>query len=65
MKLQLLGLMDAAFKISLQLSKIIKLFASFTSNNRDEIHNIVEKMNPETDRGVFSTTDCQQVLYFY
>ena len=35
--------------------------ASFTSNNRDEIHNIVEKMNPETDRGVFSTTDCQQV----
>jgi len=32
---------------------------------RDEIHNIVEKMNPETDRGVFSTTDCQQASDTY
>ena len=30
-------------------------------NNRDEIYQIVENLDPLTDRGVFSTTGCQQV----
>ena len=29
--------------------------------DRHEIHEIVEKLDPLTDRGVFSTTGCQQV----
>ena len=30
-------------------------------NFRNEIHKIVENMDPVNDRGVFSTTTCQQV----
>ena len=30
-------------------------------NDRSEIHQIVEQLDPLTDRGVFSTTGCQQV----
>ena len=38
-----------------------------TTSQRKEIHNIVEKMNPETDRGVFSTTNDNkaQVMVYY
>ena len=31
------------------------------SSVRDAIHDIIENMDPKTDRGVFSTTGCQQV----
>ena len=31
------------------------------SSARDAIHDIIENMDPKTDRGVFSTTGCQQV----
>ena len=30
-------------------------------NDRNEIFEIVENLDPQTDRGVFSTTGCQQV----
>ena len=32
---------------------------------KSEITQIVENMDPKTDRGVFSTTDCQQVGCFF
>lgn len=35
------------------------------TNIRNEIYDIVEKMDPKTDRGVFSTTGCQQVKQKY
>ena len=51
---------------AIRLVKLFEIFKILSSPlfffSRNEIHKIVENMNPETDRGVFSTTTVDQVL---